>query len=358
MNIFYRLAVIACLLAGAWTTPVASPLFDEDAALVLTIEAPFRELIKKRLDKDVFDAIVHFTDADGQEHTLRAQLSSRGNARLEACDFPPLRLILDKSETEGTAFEGFRRLKMVTQCNTSRSGEQWLLQELGIYRAYNVITEYSYRVRQLEVTFADSESSRWRRTQPAFFIEPTGSMAARLGLQSIRPPGIESSQYNQAELSRSMLFQLLIANTDFAVKKGPAGEGCCHNGRVLAAAGSRNDWVVVPYDFDQAGIINTSYALPDRRLGIRRVNSRLYRGFCWHNDTLPEAIGLFQEHRDALEEALISPELSSSKQGRVRRFIAGFYRILEEPKELQKRILDQCRGAETFSIRKTTSDGF
>ena len=93
-----------------------------------------------------------------------------------------------------------------------------------------------------------------------------------------------------------MLFQYLIANTDFSVIRGPEGEGCCHNGRVIAPRGEQTGWIVLPYDFDQAGIINTDYSLPDRRLGIRVVTSRLYRGFCWQNEALKEAAEQIATH--------------------------------------------------------------
>jgi len=341
------------LAVFAGPAPVASPLFDEETTLMLTIEAPMRELIRKRLNKAEYDAVVRYTDSSGVERVLHAQLASRGNARLETCSFPPLRLTLNKSETAGTVFEGQDDLKMVSQCNRSRNGENWLLQELGIYRAYNIVTEYSYRVRRLDVIYLDSNSSRWKRTQPAFFIESTGEVANRLQLDSIRPPAIEPGQFNQVELANNLMFQLLIANTDLSVKRGPSGEGCCHNGRVLASPGQQKNWIVVPYDFDQAGIINTDYALPDERLSIRAVHSRLYRGFCWQNDSLPEVIDLFHERREEITQALIPAEMSTSRQSRIRRFADGFYEILGDPKELKKRITDKCRGAATFPIRKT-----
>ena len=150
-----------------------------------------------------------------------------------------------------------------------------------------------------------------------------------------------------------MLFQLLIANTDFSIRVGPTGEGCCHNGRVLTVPGAQENWIVVPYDFDQAGIINTDYALADRRLGIRRVTQRKYRGFCWQNESLPAALDLFRDRREAIISALTPVEFSTSRQKRVRRFANKFYEILDDPKELQEEILDECRGAATFPIKKT-----
>jgi hypothetical protein len=355
MNVCSRFFPILILTVVAGPAPAETPLFDNDSILDLTIEAPMRELIRKRLDRTEYDAVARYTDSSGAERVLHAKLAPRGNARLESCRFPPLRLTFDKRETAGTVFEGQDDLKMVSQCNRSRDGENWLLQELGIYRAYNVVTEYSYRARRLNVTYLDSTSSRWKRTQPSFFIESTGEVADRLELDLIRPPVIEPGQFNQAELAKNVLFQLLIANTDFSTRHGPSGEGCCHNGRVLASPGQQKNWIVVPYDFDQAGIINTDYALPDERLGIRAVNSRLYRGFCWQSDSLPEAIELFQRRREEITQALLPEETSTSRKSRIRRFTDGFYEILSDPKELKKRITDKCRGAATFAIRKTTT---
>ena len=97
-------------------------------------------------------------------------------------------------------FAGQDKLKMVTQCNKRRDGETWALQELGIYQAYNLVSDYSYRVRPLKITYVDSESARWKRTQVAFFIESTGEAATRLQRRSLRAAQyqIGSVQYLRA----------------------------------------------------------------------------------------------------------------------------------------------------------------
>lgn len=354
--IVYPRALLSCIIwIAAMPLASASPLFDDESNLQITIEAPMRSIIKGKLDRELHDAVVRYQDSSGQEVVLKAQLSTRGNARLDVCAFPPLRLILKKGETKGTLFEGQRRLKMVTQCKVGNAGEKWLLQELGIYRAYNVVSDYSYRTRRLDVTYQDTESARWNRTQPAFFIESTGEMADRLGLDSIRPTEVEPNQFEQAQLAKNLLFQMLIANTDFSAKKGPEGEGCCHNGRVLTVPGAQKNWIVVPYDFDQAGIINTDYAVADRRLGIKRVTRRKYRGFCWQNESLPAAVDSFRERQEAIIAALTPTEFSASRQKKARRFAGDFFEILDDPKELQEEIFDECRGAASFPIRKTTT---
>jgi hypothetical protein len=152
-------------------------------------------------------------------------------------------------------------------------------------------------------------------------------------------------------MAHGMLFQYFIGNTDFAVKRGPIGEGCCHNGRVFAHAGAQQDFNIVPYDFDQAGMVNTDYARPDKRLRINRVTTRLYRGFCWHNDQLAESIGLFNENRAGIEAALLTEDISRSQTRRVGKFIDNFYTTINDPGELKKHLLDKCRGPESLSLR-------
>jgi len=348
-----RILISVFLLGLGGGVALASPLFDSEEVLSVSIEAPMRELIRQRLDKAEYDAVVQVTDASGAIRKLPARIAPRGNARLEVCSFPPLRLDFDRDQVTGTLFEGQQELKIVTQCGRGDAKQTWLLLEYGLYRAYNELTDFSYRVRKLEVTFQDSESKRWQRTTPAFVIESTEEAAERLARQPLRPPEIRSEQFEPFQTTLNVLFQFLIANTDFAIKRGPAGEGCCHNGRVLTPPGAEDNWVVLPYDFDQAGIIATDYALPDERLGIRRVTSRLYRGFCWHNESLPAAIAVFNERRERLTAVILAEVQSDWRQKRARQFIDAFYEIINDPRELETQLTAKCRGAESFPVQKT-----
>ncbi len=351
------LKIRACLLmfsVAVNTGTAGSPLFENAEPITMTIVAPMRELIRKRQGKPGYEALLQFEDAAGNRREMAIGLAPRGNSRLEVCDYPPLRITIDPQQAVGTVFEHQRRLKMVTKCRRNRPAADWLLLEYGIYLAYNVITDFSYRARRLEVTFRDTTSDRWERVQTAFLIEPTGEAAERLQRQVIRPPNVSANQFNRVEMAHNALFQYLIANTDFAVKRGPVSEGCCHNGRLLAPAGVRKDWIVLPYDFDQAGVINTEYALPDSRFRIRGVSTRLYRGFCWHNDELPESIALFNERRDEIVAALLTDGLSNSKARRVLKYIDRFYNTVNDPQELQKQLIDKCRGPGSLPVRKTT----
>jgi hypothetical protein len=351
------LTIILCIAISviADDTPAAgSPLFENAEPIRMTITAPMRELIRKRKSKPKYEALLQFEDANGVMQEMTVGLKPRGNSRLDVCSFPPLRLTIDPQQAAGTVFENQGHLKMVTQCKKTQSAADWLQIEHGIYLAYNQVSDYSYRVRRIDVTFHDTESGRWERKQSAFLIEPTEGAAARLQREVVRPPRTDANQLNKKETANSALFQFLIGNTDFAIKRGPSGEGCCHNNRLLAPAGSQVDWVALPYDFDQAGVINTNYALPDLQFRIKKVTARLYRGFCWHDDELKDSIALFDERRNEISAALMPDSLSKKKLRSVGRYIDGFYDIVNEPKNLQRQIFDRCRGSDSLPVRKTT----
>jgi len=346
LRLGYQIAVLAAIFAIAAlpVTAGGAPLFDSNETLSVRLEAPMRQLLRHRESDQKYGAVLTYTDTAGIEQNLNLKLATRGRSRLEVCDFPPLRLIFNPDDASATVFADQRRLKMVTQCKRGGRGEDWTLQEYGIYRAYNVITDYSYRVRWLEVDFRDTESTRWQKIQGTFLIESTDAAARRVQRKSIGPPQVRSEQFSVVETSLNMLFQYLIGNTDFAVKRGPSGEACCHNGRVLAPPDRYDDWVVLPFDFDQAGIISTDYALPDANFSIRRVSTRLYRGFCAQNSVLSDSIALFNDRRSDITAALLPPGLSKSRHKRALRFIDRFYDTVNDPQKLQREILDKCRG--------------
>lgn len=349
----------AVFWAGLPGNTSSAPLFDSEETLDVVLEAPIRKLVRQRKKEPKFAGTLRYTEPSGEERALAVIVTTRGRSRLEMCDFPPLKLTFNPDETRGTLFEDQRSLKLVTKCMRTSSGTDWVYLELGIYRAFNVITENSFRARQLNITYRDTDSSGRARVQPAFILEPDRQLGKRTGRERIRPPKVDPVQMSTGEMTNNLLFQYLIGNTDFAVKRGPAGEGCCHNGRVFARPGEQRDWIIVPFDFDQAGLINTNYALPDERLPIRRVTSRLYRGFCWQNEALPESIGLFNEKRAELEAALISPDVSKGRTRRAQKFIDRFYDTVNNPQELQEQLLDKCRGPDSLPLRASpVSAGF
>ncbi len=318
------------------------PLFETQTTLDIIIEMPMKTIVNDARDRPEVTGVLRYTDA-GSEVVLDFTMSTRGNSRLRTCRFPPLSLNLKKKQVEGTLFEGQNKLKIVTRCKSSKLYERYLFQEYGIYGGFNQLTEKSIRARLLSITFKDSEGDR-EDTQPAFFLESDNEVAERLSMEPIKSPTINPAQIDSSHASILALYQYLIANTDWSMLKGPGSDPCCHNGKVIITPGTENGWIVLPYDFDQAGLIYTDYSMPADGLGLRSVRQRLFRGRCLNLEHLDESIARFNELRSQIEVALLPPNIDRRSRKRALKYINTFYKIINDPKKRKKEIEDDCLG--------------
>jgi len=343
---FRNLCVLTIAILAAFVSMDCSagyPLFANQATLDVIIEMPMKTIVNDAEDRPEVPGVLRYTDA-GTEVALDFTMSTRGHSRLEYCRFPPLSMNLKRGQIDGTLFEGQNKLKIVTRCKRDRSHERYLIQEIGIYRGFTVVTDKSIRTRALSVTFRDSAGARKDEVHPAFFLESDDEVAERHAMEPIKTPDVDPVKLDPKHASLFTLYQYLIANTDWSRRRGPVGEPCCHNGKVIIKPGTTIDWIVLPYDFDQSGLIHTSYSVPADGLGIRSVRQRLFRGRCMNLNHLDESIAMFNELRPQIEEALIPPELDERTRKKALKYIDEFYEIINDPKKRKKEIEDDCLG--------------
>ncbi len=333
---------LPCASAGAADIP-SNPLFESDEVLPIVLELPVADVLRHAKSKPQVPGRLSYSGPDGADVVLEATVTTRGKSRLEQCRYPPLSVNLKKKQVKSTLFAGQNKLKLVVPCRTSATFTRYLAQEYATYKAYNLLTDYSFRVRLLEVTFRDSAGKRDDKVHEAFFIESLGEVANRHGMSPLKTGVVRLSQLDQEQLGIMTLFQYMIANTDWSARRGPAGEDCCHNSKVIGPPGQTDEWVVLPYDFDQAGIINTSYAAPSDQLPIRRVRQRLYRGYCRNNARLDETIALFNDRRSAIETVFGTAAQSDSVNKSVIKYLYEFYEVINDPAKRQKKITGACQ---------------
>jgi hypothetical protein len=323
-----------------------SPLFSSDAPLDLVFEFPVATIVAKADDRPVVEGSVHYTDENGAPVSVALTMTTRGKTRLEYCHFPPLSANFKGQEKGGTLFEGQKKLKIVTQCRSGETYERYLLQEYGIYRAFNILTDKSFRVRMINATYRDSTGKKKDIAETAFFLESDDEVADRLGMEEHDVSVINPEQLDSAHASLFAVFQYLIGNTDWSSLQGPGEEGCCHNGKVVIPTGSEQGWLVIPYDFDQSGIINTRYSSPSDALGLSSVRQRLYRGRCMNLDQLDATVALFNSRRAELETALLPDILQGKYRESAVRYIGEFYKIINDPLQREKNIENRCLGGQ------------
>ncbi len=342
--LFSTLLALPATASGEDKKP--AKLFDEVGEMQVTLSGPWRR-IKKNIKKDaLYPATLTYTAADGTQQTIAVEVAPRGiTRRLRVCEFPPLKVHFDKEQTKGTEFRGNKSLKLVTYCDASSKYEQYYVKEFLAYRVYNLITDYSFRVRPMVIEYQDSERKGSSITRFSFLIEDLDDVAKRNDLEKLSIAKISHKHLDPAEISKFSLFQYLIGNLDWSALDGPEEDGCCHNSKLIGKDDESIPKYGIPYDFDSSGLVNAHYALPPVGLGVRNIRQRLYRGFCFANDALPGAVEVFEQNRPGIM-ALFSdnPQLDDKYREQAIEYIEDFYAVINDPKRFEKEITGKCRG--------------
>lgn len=333
-------------LSAAEDGPKPEKLFESEETLKVRISAPWRDVERNEKYQGTYPATIEFTDSNGAKMQLPLTVERRGVKRQQTCDFPPIKLRFEKDDVKGTLFRGQKSLKMVTHCEASKRFEQYYMLEMLIYRMYSLITDYSFKVRPLSITYADSESGRSDEDRFAFLIEDDSDVAKRNGLKKLEIPRVGPSRLDQTLTSEFSLFQYMIGNVDWAALSGPDPKECCHNVKLIAPRPLEDNDIIfpIPYDFDSAGLVDAPYAAPPNGLPIRSVTQRLYRGYCITNPTMPAAREKFLANETAILNVLkTQPGLRSSTQKKAERYLERFFDTLRNDKEWEKQIISKCR---------------
>ncbi len=321
-----------------------APLFANNDVLAVTINAPFKKIMDNRSSDEELPATLTYVDAEAGEVTVDLSIRTRGRFRRNprVCKFAPLRLNFKKSSVKDTVFAKSDKLKLVTHCRTgNKRYAQSLLAEYMAYRIFNLVTDQSFRVRALQVLYVDSNGESKDTEAFAFVIEHRNQLGKRIGLKENDAMETEVRMLDSGHTNLGSLFQFMIGNTDFSPIRAAPGETCCHNNMLFGE--TPGEIIVIPYDFDQSGIVNAPHGSPNPRFGLRNVRDRLYRGRCVNNDHLTASVEVFVE-RKADIYALFEeqPGFSKSTVKQTRRFLDDFYDIIENPKRLEARITEKC----------------
>jgi len=341
-----RLAAICVLAPGLAAAQPGDfqPLFATDATLELTLEAPIRKLVSRRVRRPEFDGRLSYVGDDGSPVNLDIEVRTRGKSRLQLCSFPPLSINMKRRQVEGTEFASQNRLKLVTRCGDSGRHEEYLQLEYLAYRIFGTFSEAAFRVRPVRMRYVDTERDNRVEEAPGFLIEHIEGVAARMGFEAAEVPSIDVANLDPRQTAAVAIFQYMIGNTDWSVTAAAQDEDCCHNTDVLVTPGDPARYWPVPYDFDQSGFVNTSYAEPNERLNISNVRQRLYRGFCATNAQIDEVAAAVVAARSQIESFIASAALSDDRRADTLDFLANGFAILNDPAQRAAQLHDNCRG--------------
>lgn len=320
--IFLLLPVLLASTAHGQTS-----LFDvlqSTDQLELRIITDMDKVIGDRKTNASFPATIEVYSKNDLLSSWDIKLEQRGRYRRKVCGFPPLKLDFDKDQLEDRGLADFDKFKLVTHCIDDKViGNENVIKEHLVYELYNIISPYSYRTILTKVVYQDREDKRRNIERYAVLLEPTSELEYRLNAEEmedfVNPPIEETQAVVENQVS---LFQYMIGNEDWSISMM----------RNLKAFRSKETgkYLLVPYDFDFSGIINTTYAVPSSELGLVSVEERAFMG----NPTTKEIFlankNLFLAKKDALLERLEQQKkFTSSQKYYMKKYVESFYPILE-----------------------------
>lgn len=313
------------------------PFFQSHTPLAMTFTTNLKQIRHDKSDSPPWRwASLSFQDSANKAVTIPLKARIRGIWRLKNCQFPPIRLNFSDKETKQTLFDDLEKPKLVNYCRDNDQFDQYMLQEAQLYRIYQVLTPVSHRVRVVRMSYVDSASGKRDAERWAIIVEDPEQLADRHLAQVTKVKGAGPADLDQEQLALAYLFQYFIGNLDFSFNG-------LHNTELLTAVDGRI--LPVAYDFDYAGAVNATYAVPPQNYNVPNVRTRKFMGYCEIAAEYPNALAKFIERKEAIY-ALYSDEVGKlMKPDVVKRtleYFDDFYNDVRTPKDAERNVFSKC----------------
>jgi hypothetical protein len=309
-------------------------IFSSDETLDITITFDVTEYMRKK-PEEYMDAVItfYYTEDDSVSYDIR--LRSRGERRREICAFPPIRLNFKNTNTVYNDIDSMKNIKMVTHCNTSGMYDTYVLKEYLLYKMYNLVTDYSFRVRLLRVKYIDTGSRERFYSKLGFFIEPMDVLEKRLDVMELENIPFRYENMISDIFDRMVIFQYMIGNTDWQLST-------YHNIKVVKSIDQQKA-IAIPYDFDYSGYVNAPYAVPHEIFPITDVRQRYFMGACRPDSTYRRIIKEFMDNKEAFYSVKDKCELLDERTARhINDYLDDFFTLIEKDR-LVNIFLYECK---------------
>lgn len=300
--------------------------------------------MRERSIEEYAPAKLRYSDSDNNIIEHEIGIRARGGYRRDpdVCNFAPLRLNFKKLQTSNTLFDHQDKLKLTTHCQTnSPKYEQHVITEYLAYRILNLVTDFSFRVRLVRITYLDTVREDRTIVRLAIISEHNDRLAKRISSETISTEIVKFNQLENEYTNIISVFHYFIGNTDYSPIAPAPGDDCCHNHALFAGEGKR--YISIPFDFDMSGFVYAQHAISNPRFKLRDVRQRRYRGRCFNNFYVATSVKKFFEQRDNIYALIYSQGLlTDATRSRLTRYVGDFFESLDSPEKIKKSLVGNC----------------
>lgn len=338
-NQFLLLVLAFCLLGKTGIAQnveksVFERLYSIDS-LNIVLEMEVKKMMKDRESDLWYPAEMEVFRGEKLVFRQSVEVKTRGKSRREICDFPPVKIRFSGAAALPDSLADMPVIKVVSTCNNKEESERIILKEFLMYQLFNQLTDESFRVKLANLQFKEKGSKRIYHETTAFLLEDEASLAKRLNGTIIHPKVMSPTGVDTLSMDRISVFQFMIGNTDWNVYN-------LHNIRVIRQPELRRV-IAIPYDFDYAGAVDASYAMPGMGVPYKDVKQRYYVGLCRPEADMQRVLLLFKQKKGNLLKTCDDlTTLPAKERLAVSDYINSFFTLLDKPERVQKDILEHC----------------
>ncbi|RLD21994.1 MAG: hypothetical protein DRI69_02535 [Bacteroidetes bacterium] len=308
----------------------AFSLFESDSIVHIRMTTDMKLLVKKKYDEEYQPAIIEIFNPNGDTTSYDVKIKSRGNTRKKACNFPPIKIKFSKKNFL------YPKLKLVITCSNNDPYDQILLKEYMAYQIFQKLSDKGFKTELLKIEYIDTGRDRKSFVRYGFVIETAESLADRMGGRVYNPKIMNTGVIDTGQLALFTMFQYMIANTDWAIQN-------LHN--LEAVTDPVNKVVlVIPYDFDYSGFVDTHYAVVHESLPIESVTERYNKGVCINANACENYRRLFiSKQEEILQSCRDFKYFNKGAKKETEGFLLGFFREIESEKNTKKIFCENCK---------------
>jgi hypothetical protein len=305
-------------------------LFNSDELLEITLKFDLTTFLKKNTKGGPLDAVLTFNPGGKDSLTRNIKVKNRGNYRFENCDFPPMELNFKKAIHAYPDSGNIKKLKLVTHCKTGSVQSEYVLREYLVYKMFNLLTDTSFRVRLLRVTYIDTRKNRKPVIQYGFFIEPIGVLAERTNSTILKATNLTQKHIEPDVMDKISIFNYMVSNWDWTVPLQ-------HNIAIIKpmVITSSGLGLAIPYDFDLTGVVNVDYAVTPPEYNLRSIRDRVFLGICRSREVFQKDLLYFLSRKNDFYTLINDfPYLNERSKKDITDFLNQFFNQIEKQKDL------------------------
>jgi hypothetical protein len=307
------------------------PLFDSNEPLSVTLRFDVTQFLKKSPKAGSFEGemIFSFNNTDTIDKNIK--IKSRGINRRDICNFPPIEINFKNPLYVYSDSGKIKKIKLVTHCQAGQLYEDYVLREYLVYKLYNVLTDSSFRVRLLKVTYLDTGKDRKPIENYGILIEPKDILALRTNSTLIESTNLDQRHIVPEPMTRLAVFYYMVSNWDWSIP----GQ---HNVAILKPNDFTNPGlgIAVPYDFDRTGIVNTEYSGTPPELNLKDCRDRIFQGMCYNRERYQKALNEIKSKKGELYSVINDFSLLSQRSKKdITIYLDSFFDQLEKQKDIE-----------------------